>query len=97
MLIRSRDKKNIYNFDNITEIGIETIGDKGTFIFGDTHHKLGAYSTPEKAIKVLDMIQETYLEASYRRKMFGENLYAKEECAPRNVVFQMPADEEVEV
>ena len=50
---------------------------------------LGAYSTEEKAIKVLDMIEDAYLNCNHSSMMWN---YAFVE----NKVFQMPQDSEVE-
>ena len=78
MLIRSQDKRRIVNVNNCNLIA--------TMISCETKHNItvdgmviGTYSTEEKAIKVLDMIQNNFED------------YIK------NVVFQMPQDEEVEV
>lgn len=49
-----------------------------------SHEMIGEYSTWAKALKVMDMIEEQYLD-------FCCNYHAK------SGVFQMPADEEVEV
>lgn len=59
MIIRSQNKKYIVNLDNIIEIAVH---DKNVVCNGSYSHVglLGAYSTEEKAIKVLDMIQDEY-------------------------------------
>lgn len=63
MLIRSQDKKILINFNNSPAIKI--IGTKGdvTIICSDTYEifVIGNYSTREKVMKVLDMIQEAYV------------------------------------
>lgn len=96
MLIRSQDKKTltkfsfinifptkglIHNFDEDESVEIIAfIGHGSNFI--------GTYSTEEKAIKVLDMIQETYkgnrVEEVYHE---GSDYFRP--------VFQMPQDSEV--
>ena len=59
MLIRSQDKKRIVNMDNIENI---TIDKKDIYAEGiNALYDLGEYTTEEKAIKVLDMIQECYV------------------------------------
>ena len=63
MLIRSQDKEILINFNNSPAIKI--MGTKGdvTIICSDTYETfvIGNYSTREKAMKVLDMIQEAYV------------------------------------
>lgn len=74
---------------------------------------IGHYSTRGKALKVLDMIQEAYADAELIPmtvpnigKMFAEGSASKEnellaeaigEVLMKKMVFQMPADNEVEV
>lgn len=58
MLIRSQDKRILINMNNVSSI---EVGDNELRIFaddGETIYDLGSYSTKEKAMKVLDMIQE---------------------------------------
>lgn len=87
MIIRSQDKKNITNFNQITDIQVQKNNDKYDIqVFypfsiddGYSQMRLGAYSTEEKAIKVLDMIED-----SYRNMAFTDR-----------VVFHTPQDSEV--
>ena len=74
---------------------------------------VGRYSTKAKAMKVLDMIQEAYADAALIPmavpnigKMFAEAPASKEnellaeafgEALMNKMIFQMPADSEVEV
>jgi len=61
MLIRSQDKEILANMEG--PIAIEILGDgKGhaTMYWKDSY-ALGTYSSKEKTIKVLDMIQEAYV------------------------------------
>ena len=63
MLIRSQDKEILINFNNSPEIKImETNGD-AIIICSDTYETfvIGNYSTKAKSLKVLDMIQESYI------------------------------------
>ena len=63
MLIRSQDKRILINMNNVSSI---EVGDNELRIFaddGETIYDLGSYSTREKAMKVLDMIQEAYVNA----------------------------------
>ena len=93
MIIRSQNKKGIINFNNIDTIGIEpnhcgydVAAYNGT---RESCVKLGEYSTKEKAIKVLDIIQSAYNTIETMKI---------DKCAWRdNHYFQMPSDEEVEV
>ena len=63
MLIRSQNKEILINFNNSPAIKI--MGTKGdvTIICSDTYETfvIGNYSTREKAMKVLDMIQGAYV------------------------------------
>lgn len=100
MIIRSQDKKSILNFNNITDITIqvtkkeeyEIIACLPYSIMDDCgYSKIGTYSTEEKAIKVLDMIQNAYtqygtIEDGWRNVHGAFNL---PKC------FQMPQDSEV--
>lgn len=60
---------------------------------------LGTYSTEEKAIKVLDMIQEEYLKHIYGTggEMATADIYIQPFAFIPPKVFQMPSDEEIEV
>lgn len=61
MLIRSQDKEILANMEG--PIAIEILGDgKGhaTMYWKDSY-VLGTYSSKEKAMKVLDMIQKAYV------------------------------------
>ena len=63
MLIRSQNKAILLNFSNWATIYIVKDGDN--FIIssleGENKCTLGKYSTKAKAMKVLDMIQEAYV------------------------------------
>ena len=63
MLIRSQDKEILINFNNSPAIKImETKGD-AIIICSDTYETfvIWNYSTKAKSLKVLDMIQESYI------------------------------------
>ena len=68
MLIRSQNKAVLLNFSNWAAIYIVKDGDD--FIIssleGENKCTLGKYSTKEKAMQVLDMIQEAYEEYKIR-------------------------------
>ena len=81
MWIRSQDKK------ILTEIHDVEI-DSGFKVWG-SGSLIGEYSTQEKAIKVLDLIQEKIIERELMN--FGlAKRFSYEHCA-----FQMPQDDEV--
>ena len=90
MWIRSQDKRTLIKFEDIEISGTEivTIARYGVA-------KLGIYSTEEKALKVLDMIekiideQEEFKAQGEERK--GNNSYRR----MIKFVFQMPQDDEV--
>lgn len=101
MIIRSQDKRSITNFSQLTDISIHPIGTNNCyysvvacypFAIGDDYSNmsLGKYSTIEKAIKVLDMIQEKFQEPIYQNDIGGNEI-----AIYKSKVFQMPKDEEV--
>lgn len=63
MLIRSQNKAILLNFSNLTVAYI--VKNDGGFVIlsleNENRYKLGKYSSEEKAMKVLDMIQEAYV------------------------------------
>ena len=87
MLIRSQDKKILANLNNLSSIFIEESKEK--YIVSLSVRKLGAYSTEEKAIKVLDMIEKFHENIEYTKFMGC----GREEIA--SYIFQMPQDDEV--
>ena len=104
MLIRSQDRNTLTQFYVINIIphiktqydcdieSPEPIKDEKWIMYAvqseHAHEMIGEYSTEAKAIKVMDMIQEQLEE---NEKTYREGIsYLK-------AVFQMPADEEVEV
>ena len=77
MLIRSQDKTKIFNFDNI-----ECVFSHGKSVrigVNNDSMDIATYSTEEKAIKVLDMIENAYSNMTF----------------VDGVTFQMPQDSEV--
>lgn len=115
MLIRSQDKRMIVNFDNICTVSAFPEKDSEDIYVEDGTGSLmvGRYSTKEKAMKVLDMIQEAYADAALIPmavpnigKMFAEAPVSKEnellaeaigEVLMNKMVFQMPEDGSVEI
>lgn len=119
MLIRSQDKTIIVNIDNAFSIAIRDINGAASIYVGSQGGCciIAEYSTKAKAMKVLDMIQEAYME--YKSgEIVGNGLAGsaytgsydtKESVAHgvavlkgygneirKSILFQMPADSEVE-
>lgn len=90
MLIRSQNKAVLLNFSNLA--AIYTVKDGESFVIStiESENKctLGKYSTKAKAMKVLDMIQEDYVEHEAER-IYKEGVF-------EIGAFQMPTDSEVE-
>ena len=113
MLIRSQDKETLANMEG--PIAIEILGDGNghSIMYWNDGYVLGTYSSKEKTMKVLDMIQEAYANAELIPmavpnigKMFIEAPASKEnellaeafgEALMNKMVFKMPVDSEVEV
>lgn len=111
MLIRSQNKEVLVAFEFLPDIEvsggvISARRDMGWCCL------LGEYSTKAKAIKVLDMIQESYGDSEYTKYVIPEvcrilsmkpkteenKAHASElgEMLRKGMTFQMPADSEVE-
>lgn len=98
MLIRSQDKKKLIPMMPLsitTSIRVcngERNRIDGYIIYSmdNANTILGAYSTEEKAIKVLDMIQKMYCDCITAQ---GQSFYF---AIDHPKVFQMPQDEEVQ-
>lgn len=90
MLIRSQDKRMIVNFDNICTVSALPEKDNEDIYAEDGTGSLmvGRYSTKEKAMKVLDMIQDAYCKFM---SVKNDDAWGGKES-----VFYMPADSEVE-
>ena len=94
--IRSQDKEKLINVNEhfsieYTDVGMDKTQLKSIkyAIWGD-NVKLGIYSTKEKALKVLDMIEKKIIENN--TIICNEKDWAKYVGAI-NCVFQMPQDE----
>lgn len=96
MLIRSQDKEQLLNIDSVKTIGICERG-KCFAIFIDSLYFIGNYSSREKIIKVLDMIQEAYSEYQIMLNFSVSYLHEFKEKTDGFAIFQMPEDSEVEV
>lgn len=89
MLIRSQDRKSLYNINTNRGLWISQRS-KGFVIVADGFGDMGTYSTEAKAIKVLDMIQEKYSKTID----VGENGFLTA-IYDYPKIFQIPQDEEV--
>ena len=114
MLIRSQDKTIIVNIDNAFSIAIQDINGATTIYVGSQGACciIAEYSTKEKAMKVLDMIQDAYGDSEYIKYVIPEvcrilsikpnteenKAHAGElgEMLKKGMTFQMPEDSEVE-
>ena len=115
MLIRSQNKATIVNIDNAFSIAIRGInGVTAIYIASQSGYRnMAEYSTKEKAMKVLDMIQEAYGDSEYTKYVIPEvcrilsmkpkteenKAHAGElgEMLKKGMTFQMPEDSEVVV
>lgn len=109
MIIRSQDKKSITNFAQLTDISIHPVNTNNSCYYSVvacypfaiendySNMSLGRYSTEEKAIRVLDMIQEEYGKHYYGEggQMATANYYVPPFAFIPPKVFQMPQDSEV--
>lgn len=98
MLIRSQDKEMIINMAATNHIYVrEVYRPSGNLIdISSDEMRLGYYSTKEKAIKVLDMIQEAYSEYQIMLNFSVSYLHEFKERTDGFAIFQMPEDSEVE-
>lgn len=115
MLIRSQNKSMIVNFDSICTVSVFSEKDREDIYVEDGTGSLmiGRYSSEEKGLKVLDMIQQAYADAELTKmtipeigKTFKEAPNTKEnellaeaigKVIMNKLVFQMPQDSEVVV
>ena len=110
MLIRSQSKEVLVNVDNLAGMGLEEAMATPVIVCCNSGcaYVLGKYSSREKSMKVLDMLQEAYAENYMLANVF-ENigimpLKKSDQNAFRDIkndfqtkiVFQMPQDSEVE-
>ena len=110
MLIRSKNKQVLVNMDTIDCLIIEEF-DNGNYscnsnitysISVDTKNKrysIGKYLSEKNAIKILDMIQEKYLEMNYKKANvvydYGKPFMEQPQFYIKPKVFQMPQDDEL--
>lgn len=99
MLIRSQNKEYLCNIKAVYGVGYQEVNDYKRGKVEKTNHEIcvdtgvvdsiGVYSTKEKALKVLDMIEQAYCKSFEEQKQnyFGYRY---------DLIFHMPKDEEVE-
>lgn len=89
MLIRSQDKRHLVNLNNVELVYVSKSVVCADFVDSrdDGFSKLGEYNTEEKALKVLDMIEDKHAE--YVLAIAGAS------CSRNPAIFQMPEDGEV--
>ena len=113
MLIRSQNKKYLIEMNKIIiqALGTDVICYDTSCIADEGYMYLGKYESEAKAIKVLDMIQETYADAKLNEillpdvcKSANKSQQEKENTSiakdirnafMKKMVFQMPEDSEV--
>lgn len=101
MLIRSQNKEYLCNIKAVCGVSYQETHDYKRGKAEKTNHEIcvdtgvvdsiGVYSTKEKALKVLDMIQKAYQEP-----ICQNDIGCNEIAIYKSKVFQMPKDEEVE-
>lgn len=112
MLIRSQNKEVLVAFENLLNIEVSG-GVISTRVDNGWSCLLGEYSTREKAMKVLDMIQEAYADAKLNEILLPDVCKSASESQRgkyntliaktirkdfiKKMIFQMPEDSEVEV
>lgn len=107
MLIRSQNKETLLNMDRVTTVELGVNGLKITADTDDTVYVLGNYSSKNKAIRVLDMIQKAFTDeklvqytAMAQRKDLDEmdtfSILQMRDGLMEKAVFQMPQDEDVQ-
>ena len=85
MWIRSQDRKTLVNADKFS-----VSKEHEVFRIYSVNSFFGEYSTEEKALKVMDMIEDTILKCEAMRTGYAEYDFGA-------FVFDMPADKDVEV
>lgn len=103
MFIRTQDRNGLVDINNMTirVSGYEIICYNTACIADGGYELLGHYSTKEKSLKVLDMIEEKYIKYLMINAAYLSVCNDERKCLIKelkdNFVFQMPKDEEVEV
>ena len=94
MLIRSQSGNSLINLNHSVGIGITEAFDGVLIMCQSTtnEYKLGKYSSKEKALKVLDMIEGHVNEPIYHTEVGNGEI-----AEYRHATVKLPADDEVEV
>lgn len=95
MQIRSQDRKSLINMSYQSSY-IAARKDKYA-ICTDKGHELGIYSTEEKALKVLDMIENYTDELKEVTRLVGVDVAQILGYYIKQTTFKMPQDDEVEL
>ena len=106
MLIRSQNKETLLNMDRVTTVELGVDGLNIIADTDDTLYVLGDYSSKNKAIRVLDMIQKAFTDeklvqytAMAQRKDLDEmdsfSILQVRDSLMEDAVFQMPQDSDV--
>ena len=93
MWIRSQNKKVLKPLGGLTIVKVEF--SEQCMIVSDDLTRLGTYSTEEKAMKVMDMIERKLLEYDYQEGYELRDSYCQTFAYEPPKVFQMPQDEEM--
>ena len=89
MIIRSQKKHMLINMDMVNAVSLGGLNcNKVLAVMGDDLPTTAEYTTKEKALKALDMIQNSYQYAE-------ECKYTGVGASQPEFVFQMPQDSEV--
>ena len=99
MWLRSQNKEMLINANNIRIISDSHSYDIICDFYDGEYYYLGEYSTKEKALKVMNMIQRQIVSRSESYEIVRPVLKSdtfEPYWKKREVVFQMPKDQEVE-
>ena len=99
MWLRSQNKEMLINANNIRIISDSHSYDIICDFYDGEYYYLGEYSTKEKALKVMNIIQRQIVSRSESYEIVRPVLESdpfEPYWKKREVVFQMPKDEEVE-
>lgn len=95
MLIRTQDKNRLINLNHIQYFDVNDGELRAAIIESDVFMILGKYSTEEKALDILDKIQDAYKRQERVNQFPIEGYGLYESGYVGCEVFQMPQDEEV--
>ena len=99
MMVRSQNKELITFLENIQVIKIRKDTDESVrivFEYVEGSKTMGQYHSYQVALKVLDMIQETYSEYQIMLNFSVSYLHEFKEKTDGFAIFQMPEDSDVE-